>query len=308
MTEPASPLRGVVPPLLVPLTGDRDLDVPSLRRLVDRQIEAGVAGIFALGSSGEVVFHDDDMRRRVLTEVTDHVAGRVPVIAGVIDMQTDRVRAHIAAADRIGVDGVVAVAPFYAITGPQEIETHFRILGESTDTPLWAYDLPICVHVKLDGELLVRLGREGVITGVKDSSGDDIAFRRLARMNREAGEPLTLLTGHEVVVDGSYLAGAHGAVPGLGNVDPAGYVRMHRAAIAGDWEQMRTEQERLAVLFEIVFAAKGRVGPAAGVGAFKTALRELGVFSTNVMSPPLASLGDEEATAIREILERVGLR
>ncbi|MDO5629071.1 MAG: dihydrodipicolinate synthase family protein [Mobilicoccus sp.] len=299
--------RGVIPPVITPLTPDGDLDRPSLERLVGRLLEAGVDGVFALGSSGEVAFFDDDLRARVLDAVTGIVAGSVPVLAGVIDMQTQRVIQHVRAAEKAGVDGLVATAPFYAITGPHEIRTHFEALGAAASVPVFAYDLPVCVHVKLAGEMLVELGSAGVIAGVKDSSGDDVAFRRLAMMNRAAGEPLALFTGHEVVVDGAYLAGAHGCVPGLGNVDPHGYVRMQRAADAGAWEAVRTEQDRLAALFEIVFAPVGKVGPAAGVGAFKSALQLLGVIESNTMSLPMPTQDDTDREAIRPILAEAGL-
>ena len=227
--------------------------------------------------------------------------------AGVIDTQTDRVLQHVRAAERFDLAGYVATAPFYAITGPEEIDAHFRAIAAATGRPLWAYDIPVCVHTKLSPAQLLRLGQDGVITGVKDSSGDDVSFRRLASANRAAGSPLTLLTGHEVVVDGAYLAGADGSVPGLGNVDPAGYVRMHRAAQAGDWEQVRAEQDRLAALFEIVFQPTDKVGPAAGVGAFKTALRELGVFSTNSMAVPMSPIEGAAVDRIRGILADVDL-
>ncbi|GAA1490186.1 dihydrodipicolinate synthase family protein [Brachybacterium sacelli] len=306
MTTPT--LSGVVPPLLTPLTADGDLDLPSLERLVSRLLDAGVDGLFALGSSGEVAFFDDALRARVLEAVTGLVAGQVPVIAGVIDMQTHRVIQHLSAAARFDLAGYVVTAPFYAITGPQEIDTHFREVAAAADAPIWAYDIPVCVHTKLDPTQLLRLGQDGVIAGVKDSSGDDVSFRRLTASNRAAGSPLTLMTGHEVVADGAYLAGADGCVPGLGNVDPAGYVRMHRAAGEGDWEQVRREQDRLAALFEIVFQPTGKVGPAAGVGAFKTALRELAVFSSNVMTSPMSPIEGEAVERIRAILAQTGLR
>ena len=105
---------GAVPPLLTPLTPEGDRDVPSLGRLVSRLLEAGVHGIFALGSTGEVAFFDDAMRGRVLDVVTGAVAGQVPVVAGLIDMQTRRVIAHLREAELRRVDGVVATAPFYA--------------------------------------------------------------------------------------------------------------------------------------------------------------------------------------------------
>lgn len=310
MSAPAaSPdvVRGVVPPLVTPLTPAGEVDRPSLERLVAHLLEAGVDGIFALGSSGEVAFFDDDTRRTVLEVVTHAVGGQVPVLAGVIDMQTNRVLAHVREAERLGVQGIVATAPFYAITGPEEIETHFRTLGNQASVPVFAYDIPVCVHTKLDAALLVRLGVEGVLAGVKDSSGDDVGFRRLVTQNREAGSPLTLLTGHEIVVDGAYLAGADGCVPGLGNVDPAGYVRMDRAHRDGDWKAVRDEQDRLAALFEIVFTPRDRVGPAAGVGAFKTALQLLGIFDSNTMSLPMRALEQHDADAIRQVLRRAGL-
>lgn len=304
---PQGRLAGVIPPLVIPLTNSRELDVESLERLVNHLIEGGVDGIFALGSSSEVVFHTDRMREQILETVTGLVAGRVPVLAGVIDTETNRVLEHIRVAQKHGVAGVVATAPFYAITGPAEIERHFRVLGEHSEVPVWAYDLPVCVHVKLNPHMLVTLGTEGLLAGVKDSSGDDVSFRRLTAMNRAAGNPLSVLTGHEVVVDGAYLSGADGSVPGLGNVDPAGYARMHKAFLAGDWEKVRAEQDRLAALFEIVFQPVGKTGPAAGVGAFKTALRELGVFSTNVMSEPMTSIEGDSVEKIRGILQSTGL-
>src|SRR5690625_4670652 len=257
MTAPApapADFHGVIPPLLTPLTADGRLDVPSLERLIEHHLAGGVDGLFVLGSSGEVAFFEDEMREEVLTQAVRLVAGGVPVLAGIIDTQTRRVLAHLRRAEEIGVAGVVATAPFYAITGPEEIENHFRAIAAATDLPVFAYDLPVCVHTKLDPALLVRLGSEGVLTGVKDSSGDDVTFRRLVMMNEAAGAPLTLLTGHETVVDGAYLAGGHGSVPGLGNVDPGGFVRLDRAARAGDYATVRTEQEHLAALFEIVFA------------------------------------------------------
>ncbi|MFE5776868.1 dihydrodipicolinate synthase family protein [Brachybacterium sp. NPDC056505] len=300
-------LRGVVPPLLTPLTPEGDLDRASLSRLVARLLEAEVDGIFALGSSGEVAYHDDAMRDRVLDAVVGEVAGQVPVLAGVIDMQTHRVVSHVRAAEKHGVAGIVATAPFYAVTGPDEIGAHFRAIGAASSVPVWAYDIPVCVHVKLAPAQLMELAADGAIAGVKDSSGDDVSFRRLAALNRAAGSPLTLLTGHEVVVDGAYLSGADGSVPGLGNVDPAGYVRMDRAARAGDWDAVRAEQDRLAALFEIVFQPTDKAGPAAGVGAFKTALRELGVLSTNTMSLPMTPIEGGAVDRIRTILDQAGL-
>ena len=151
------------------------------------------------------------------------------------------------------------------------------------------------------------MGRDGVIAGVKDSSGDDVSFRQLLLAAKDIPN-FDIFTGHEVVVDGALLGGAQGVVPGLGNVDPAGYRRLFDATQAGDWAAAVREQDRLADVFEIVYAPNGRVsGGAAGLGAFKTALQLMGVIESNTMSAPMLSLNDDEAKAIKIILERNGL-
>lgn len=299
--------RGVVPPAVVALNEDRSFDVESYQRGLDRMIEAGVHGIFALGSSGEGAFSTPSRREEILAATREVVAGRVPVLAGVIDTQTERVIEHVRQAEKYDVDGIVATAPFYALGGFPQIERHFRTIGEATDLPVFAYDIPVCVHVKLPPSMLIQLASEGVIEGVKDSSGDDVSFRFLMQDNERAGHPLSILTGHEVVVDGAYFGGADGSVPGLGNVDPAGYVRMWDAYQAGDWDTVRREQDRLADLMRIVAVARSITGFGAGVGAFKTALKLLGVFSSNQMPEPVAKLLPEEEEGIASILQSVGL-
>ena len=227
------------------------------------------------------------------------VHGRVPVLAGIIDMETLRVVDQAKRATGYGVDALVATAPFYALGGPKETERHFRAIREHTDLPLFAYDLPVCVHTKLDPTMLVRLGTDGVIQGVKDSSGDDVSFRWLCLENEDAGHPLQIFTGHEVVVDGAYMCGADGSVPGLANIDPHSYVEQWRAYQAGDWDKVREIQDHLARLMFVTRVVKATVGFGAGVGAFKTALWQMGVFNTNQMREPVQKLEGEDVEAIR---------
>ncbi|KGN30869.1 glucose dehydrogenase [Knoellia sinensis KCTC 19936] len=311
MSTPSPRFSGVIPPTVTPLSADGGVDVASLERLVARQLEAGVNGIFALGSSGETVFLTDADRDRALGVIVKTVSGSVPVIAGSIEPTTPRVLERVRASERLGADAIVATAPFYAIVGPHEIERHFRAIADATDLPLLAYDIPVCVRVKLSLDLLTRLAADRVIAGIKDSSGDDVAFRQLVLTVREElpGADFSALTGHEVVVDGMMLAGASGSVPGLGNVDPAGYVRLHDACVSGNWDVAREEQDRLTRLFRIVDAPDPATtaGATRGVGAFKTALALLGVIESNAVSLPMRRLDDAETGRIREILVEAGL-
>jgi 4-hydroxy-tetrahydrodipicolinate synthase len=103
------------------------------------------------------------------------------------------------------------------------------------------------------------------------------------------------------------LLGADGAVPGLGNVDPAGYVRLWSLAREGDWSAAAAEQARLERLFQIVDVAKDRSGDAGGIGVFKLALAILGIIDSPAMPAPMQTLGGPETAAVARILADVGL-
>ena len=301
-------ISGVVPPVVVPDTTDRKLDVASYERSLNRMIDAGVDGLFVLGSSGEVVFSTDERREEVIRESVRIIDGRVPLLVGIIDTETERVIEQGKRAIALGADALVATAPFYALGGPVEAEEHFRCLHEAFgDVPLFAYDIPVCVHTKLGWKMLAKLGAEGVLAGVKDSSGDDVSFRYLCQENEKLGHPLSVLTGHEIVVDGAYLSGADGSVPGLANVEPKGYVRMWKAAQEGDWTTVKAEQDRLNEISHIFDVTKGLVGYAGGVGAFKTALWLMGIFDSNTMPRPVKAMEGENVEAIKKVLEDNGL-
>lgn len=310
MNTPRPRFGGVVPPTVTPLTEDGAVDTASLERLVERQLEAGVDGLFALGSSGETVFLTDAQRDQALEVIVKTTGGAVPVMAGCIEPTTQRVidRAH--ASQALGVDALVTTAPFYTLVGPYEVERHFRAIHAATDLPMLSYDIPVCVHTKIPVDMHLRLAADGVLAGVKDSSGDDVSFRQLlVRLADELPDAeFVTLTGHEVVVDAMMLAGASGAVPGLGNVDPDGYVRLDRACRAGDWAAAKTEQDRLTRLFRIVDAPDATAaGSTRGVGAFKTALTLLGVIDSNAVSLPMRPLDADETARIRGELELAGL-
>ena len=301
------PFSGVVPPVVTPDTPDHQLDVVSFERSINRLIEAGVDGLFFLGSSGEVVFATDERRDQIVREAVRIVDHRVPVLVGIIDTETERVLEHGRRALALGADALVATAPFYALGGPADIEEHFRILHQELDAPLFAYDIPVCVHTKLPWKMLARLGAEGVLAGVKDSSGDDVSFRYLVQENEKNGHPLTLLTGHEIVVDGALLSGADGSVPGLANVEPEGYVRMWKAAQEGNWAEVKREQERLNEISHIFDVTTGVQGYGAGVGAFKCALNLMGIFDSDQMPRPVKPLDGQNREAIKQVLVANGL-
>ncbi|MGP4052367.1 dihydrodipicolinate synthase family protein [Streptomyces sp. 2A115] len=310
MTIPA-PLTGVVPPVCTPLTPDREVDVPSLIRLVDHLVEGGVDGLFVLGSSSEAAYLTDRQRQLVVEAVVGHVAGQLPVLAGAIDMTTPRVLDHVRYVTEAGADAVVVTAPFYTSTHPAEIARHYRLIASRSSVPVFAYDLPVSVHSKLSAESVLELASEGVLAGLKDSSGDQGGFRAVVTGARAhpAVSGFSVLTGSELVVDTALAMGADGAVPGLGNVDPHGYARLYRLCREGDWERARAEQERLCALFGMVRVGdSGRMGgSSSGLGAFKAALYLRGVIDCPVTAEPQVPLSAGEVERVGKYLAGAGL-
>ena len=310
MTFP-TPLTGVVPPVCTPLTPDREVDVPSLLRLVDHLVAGGVDGLFVLGSSSEAAYLRDGQRRLVVESVAAHVAGQLPVLAGAIDMATPRVLDHVASVTAAGADAVVVTAPFYARTHPAEIARHFRLIAAASRVPVIAYDIPVAVHTKLPADVVLTLAAEGVLAGLKDSSGDLAAFREVVTGARTRPDitAFSVLTGSELVVDSALALGADGAVPGLANVDPHGYVRLDRLCRAGDWERARAEQERLCALFGMVGVGDpARMGgSSSALGAFKAALHLRGVIDCPATAEPQVPLSPEEVEKVGKFLAAAGL-
>jgi 4-hydroxy-tetrahydrodipicolinate synthase len=302
-------LSGVIPPVCTPLTPDFEVDTASLTRLVDHLMDGGVDGLFVLGSSSEVAFLPDGHRRTVLDTVIGHVAGQVPVLAGVIDMTALRVLDHVRVAVRAGADGIVATAPFYARTHPAEIAVHFRTIAARAGVPLYAYDLPVSVHSKLGADLLLDLAAEGALAGLKNSSGDEGGLREVILGRRDRDIPsFAVLTGSELTVDSALWMGADGVVPGLGNVDPHGYVRLYRAAMGGDWVAARTEQERLFRLFSLVNVGGPRMGASSSaLGAFKAALYLRGIIAHPTTALPQIPLDDDEIARVGKHLADAAL-
>ena len=305
-------LRGVIPPVCTPFTADYEVDEKSLRRLINYLLDGGVTGLFVLGSTSEVAYLSDKRRADVIRIAIDETAGRVPVVAGAIDMTTLRVNEHVRAAMSAGIDGIVSTGPFYARTHPEEIALHFRLVKEVCgDLPLYAYNIPVATNgVKLETDTVLKLANEGVIQGLKDSSGNDAGIRAVVLGAQKLGlKEFVVLTGSELTVDSALMAGAHGVVAGVGNIDPAGYVKIFNLVAAGDYKSARAEQERFTEMFGLAdVGSPERMGRgSSAIGAFKASLKLLGIIDDARVAPPQIPLNSDEIAAILPFLRNAKL-
>ena len=130
------------------------------------------------GSERHGTPQSDQSVQKIGLPVDSSPTGASPVVAGVMDTATDVCLAHARAARDAGVDGLVVTAPYYTRTNQTETIDHFRYLRDGTGLPLVAYDIPVCVNLKLARDTVHTLAREGLICALKDSSGDAQGVRQ----------------------------------------------------------------------------------------------------------------------------------
>ncbi|MGC4191121.1 MAG: dihydrodipicolinate synthase family protein [Thermomicrobiales bacterium] len=301
-------LKGIIPPVSTPLTAEGEVSVPDLERLLDFHLASGVHGLFMLGSTSESIGLTDAQQETVVATAVRKAKGKVPVLAGAIDFTTNRVIDRARRHEALGIDGHVVLAPFYIKPSAAEIVRHFSLVADAVSVPVMAYDIPGAVQTKIDRGTLRTLAKAGAIVGVKDSSGQEANFRGVLLDNADLPD-FRVFTGSELMADIALVLGAAGVVPGLGNVDPAGYVRLYDAFVAGDAAAVRAEQDRLYRLFSIASVAqRPEIGwSAAAWGSFKAALKLRHVITNADPTAPMSPLTGEETARIAAILEEVGL-
>ena len=302
-------LKGIVPPVATPFTEAGDVDIASLENLINFLIGGGVHGLFMLGSTSETATLTFKKRVQILETAARVAKGKVPLLAGTMDSGTERVIEHAMAAKEAGMDALVVTAPYYIKPSQAEIIEHFRQIKAEVGLPIVAYDIPVNVQTKLAPETVLQLFDEGTVIGLKDSSGDEGNFRRLLIEKKRSRPDFAIFTGSELIVDGVLIAGASGSVPGIGNVDPHGFVKIWDAVQAGDYATATAEQDRLNRLFGIIRQGDlSRIGPtASALGGFKSALMLRGVIATNVMGRPMTRLDDAAVAKVRSVLVDCGL-
>ena len=233
-----SRLQGIFVPMLTPITDDERVDVPSLRRLVDFLVDAGVHGIWAMGTTGEFAAFPEPERARAIEATLQQVNGRVPVIANIGDSSTGLALRHAHNAALAGAEALALTPPHYYPHSMDEMLTHFRaVKGAHPDLPLLIYNIPQTVKVKMTVATTLQLAREGTAQGIKDSQNDLRWFRMLVQGIRgeQLEDQFRMFLGTRILIDAAAVIGAHGAIPATSNVAPSAAAETWELAISGDY-------------------------------------------------------------------------
>jgi len=312
-----SRLQGIFVPMLTPLNADETLDVASLQRLVDFLVQAGVHGIWSMGTTGEFAALPEQERARGVVATIDQVAGRVPVIANIGDSSTSLALRHARNAVDAGAETLALTPPHYYPHSMDEMLTHFRSVKSAfPDTPLLVYNIPQTVKVKMTLQTTLQLAREGTVQGIKDSQNDLRWFRMLAVAIREDGleQQFRMFLGTRILCDAAQVIGAHGAIPATSNVAPAAAAEAWEAAVRGDYALAARAQEVVMRYEDMGEVAHGGSTDAASYSSMKNILREWGIIATSRLTRPLREMNQDEVNTLRERLkslphgsQRIGL-
>jgi 4-hydroxy-tetrahydrodipicolinate synthase len=294
-------LRGIVPPLVTPLRGRDQLDEAGLERLVEHVLAGGVQGLFILGTTGEGPALGYALRRKLITRVCRHVAGRVPVLVGITDTAFTEALTLAGHGADAGAAAVVAAPPYYLPAGQPELVEWLEHLAAELPLPLMLYNMPALTKVGFAPETVRRAMEQPRIVGIKDSSGDLGYFRALLALRVERPD-WNVLMGPEELLAEIVAAGGDGGVNGGANLFPRLYTALYEAARAADAERV----QRLHALMLRVGDTLYRIGSHSSslIKGLKCALSCLGVCE-DFMAEPAHRFREPERQRVVEGVERL---
>lgn len=239
-------LKGIVVPIVTPINEDESLNLEELRRQVDRQIEAGIHGIFPFGTNGEGYILTGAEKKQVLETVIDQVAGRVPVYAGTGCISTRQTIEQCKMAEAAGADILSVITPWFAKASQHELIVHYETVAAAVKTPIVLYNIPARTGNALEPQTVVELAKVDNIVGAKDSSGDWDNLSAYIELTKDMD--FGVLSGNDALILKALKAGAKGAIAGCANVYPKNMVGIYENWAKGDLAAAEKCQEAVGPL------------------------------------------------------------
>lgn len=240
-------LKGIVVPIVTPMNEDETINTDELRRQVDRQIEAGIHGIFPFGTNGEGYILNFDEKKLVLQTVIDQVAGRVPVYAGTGCISTKETIEQCKMAMDCGADVLSVITPSFAKASQHELIVHYETVAAAVpEAPIVLYNIPARTSNALAPETVAELAKIDNIVGAKDSSGDWTNLSAYIELTKDMD--FAVLSGNDSLILKALQAGAKGAIAGCANVYPKNMVGIYENFKKGDLEAAQKCQDAVAPL------------------------------------------------------------
>ena len=289
-------LKGSLVAIVSPMLEDGSLDFDALRRLVDWHIAEGTDGIVVVGTTGESPTVDFEEHCRLIQVTTEHVARRIPVIAGTGANSTSEAIELQAFAKKAGADMCLSVVPYYNKPTQEGLYRHFAAIAEAVDIPTIMYNVPGRTVCDMQNDTALRLAQVPNIVGIKDATAN---LERGADLIRRAPKGFAIYSGDDATTLPMLLLGGDGVISVTANVAPGPMHEMCVAAFAGDLAKARSINNRLLGLHRHLFV-EGNPIPV------KWVLQEMRMIGGGIRLP-LTPLSSSFHDLLRGAMEQAGI-
>ena len=282
--------------MVTPFGRDGSLDEPTLRKLIQRQIDAGVDFLVPCGTTGEspTLTHDEHLR---VVELTVEVAGdKIPVLAGAGGYNTAEVIALAGELAAIGADGILSVTPYYNKPTQEGLYQHYRAIASGVSLPLVLYSVQGRTGVNIEPATVKRLAEIENIIGIKEASG---SISQMAAILNAVPDDFVVLSGDDAITLPLIALGGRGVISVVSNEIPAEMARLTRLGLGEDFASAREIHRRFHPLMEMNFVESNPI-------PVKAAMAEMHLLEP-VWRLPLVPPKAENQSRIRSVLRSLGL-
>lgn len=286
-------MHGVINAMTTPFNADGSVDIDSLKRQVDFQIEKGVDCLYPLGTTGEMYLLSTEERKLVAKTVVDQAKGRAIVYVHVGSMTTKEACELAKHAEEIGANGIGAVTPSYFGCSDRAIIQYYKDISSSVgdDFPIYMYSIPQCSGNDIQPAVAQSVAEQCKnVVGIKYSYPDMIRILNYINVKKPDGH-FSVLVGPDKLFLAGLVSGADGVVSGCAGPVPEPFVAIYRAYKQGELEKAKELQRTAISIIDVL-----RCG--SDMGLFKEVLRRRGIVSNSLMRRPLLELKNADADRV----------
>lgn len=271
----ASRLKGIFPAIPTPVNADDTIDVGATLTLVSYLLRQGIDGLVPLGGTGEYGALPREERVKMCGVCAEAVAGKVPVIPGVLDPGFhDAMQAGKAFAGA-GADALMVLTPYYTTPTQAGIRDYFLRYADASPVPIMIYEIPYRTRIAIAPEVLHELSRHERIIGMKACNTDMYHFLRVVAGVSDA---FSVFSGEDSLFPLHMAAGARGGIVVTATMIPRTWRAIHALAAAGRTAEAIALHRQLIPLMDMTFA---ETNP----GPLKAAWDLVGVDAPRLLAP-----------------------
>jgi len=289
-------LKGSLVAIVSPMLEDGSLDLEALRRLLDWHVAEGTDGIVVVGTTGESPTVDFEEHCELIRTSVEHVAGRVPVIAGTGANSTSEAIELQAFAKQAGADMCLSVVPYYNKPTQEGLYRHFKAIAETVDIPMIVYNVPGRTVCDMHNDTVLRLAQLPNIVGIKDATAN---LERGSDLIRRAPKGFAIYSGDDGTALALLLVGGDGVISVTANAAPRLMHELCASAEAGDLAKARAINNKLLGLHRHLFVEANPI-------PVKWALQEMGLIQGGIRLP-LTPLSSSFHDLVRGAMDQAGI-